>query len=54
MISRWLLRKLSSMWSHSLIISVYKDASTTATLISSYYLKADATSLWIKNKWESL
>ncbi len=50
MISKWLLRKLSSMWSYLLIIFIYKDVSTTATLISSYYLKIDIISLWIKNK----
>jgi len=49
-ISRQLLRKLSLMWSHSLIIFIYKNVNTTAMLISSYYLKADTISLWIKNE----
>jgi len=50
MINKQLLRKLLLMWSHSLIIFIYKNASTTAILILSYYLKTDVTNSWIKNK----
>ncbi len=54
MISKQLLRKLLSIQSYSSITFIYKNASATATLILSYYLKIGITSSWIKNKWESL
>ncbi len=50
MISKQLLRKLSLMWSYLLIIFIYKNVSTTAMMILSYYLKIDMISLWIKNE----
>jgi len=53
MINKQLSRKLLLMWSHSLITSIYENASATATLILSYYLKADAINSWIKNEWKS-
>ncbi len=41
-VSKQLSRKLSLMWSYSLITFMYKNISATAMLISSYYLKTDA------------
>jgi len=51
MTNRQLSKRLSLIWSHSLITFMYENANTTIMLIQDHYL-TDITNLWIENEWK--